>query len=195
MDLIEGRLSTPAAHERSGRPGPGDALTLSCCSGGMESTVAALIAVVGTLLGAAVTHMFQARKSAQDRQAARGERLWQERLAAYSSFAEALTDFRRVQNDRWHLEQEDSTSEAFIRMRDESYKDRAKVTAAMFRLRLLSSDERLNDLAARALTEAEDIPNAINEADRAARGQAARNLLREFVETASQQIVQFGENG
>ncbi|MFI6900571.1 hypothetical protein ACIBKY_04885 [Nonomuraea sp. NPDC050394] len=160
----------------------------------MESAVVALIAVAGTLLGAAVTHISQARKAAQDRQAARSERLWQERLAAYSAFAEALTDFRKVQNDRWHLEQEDPSSEKFSQIRDGSYKERARVTAALFRLRLLSPDGHLNDLAAGALAAAEDIPAAADEADRSLRGQAARRLLYEFVEAASEQVVRFGKN-
>jgi hypothetical protein len=39
---------------------------------------------------------------------------------AYSTFAGALTDFRRAKNDRWHLEQDDAASPQFAAVRDDS---------------------------------------------------------------------------
>lgn len=64
----------------------------------MESVVTSLVAILGTLLGATTTYAFQIRTAKQARQSATEERLWQERLAAYSTFAGALTDFRKSQN-------------------------------------------------------------------------------------------------
>ncbi|GAA2282386.1 hypothetical protein GCM10010149_28830 [Nonomuraea roseoviolacea subsp. roseoviolacea] len=57
----------------------------------MQSAITSLIAVVGTLLGATATYIFQARATKQARWEARDERLWQEQLAAYSAFAGAIT--------------------------------------------------------------------------------------------------------
>ncbi|WP_051866511.1 hypothetical protein [Streptosporangium roseum] len=71
----------------------------------MESAITSLIAIAGTLLGVAASYVFQLRSARQARRFAREDRLWQERLMAYSAFAEAVTAFRKSQNDRWRQAQ------------------------------------------------------------------------------------------
>ncbi|MER6952184.1 hypothetical protein ABT294_50060 [Nonomuraea sp. NPDC000554] len=154
----------------------------------MASAITSIIAVVGTLLGATVTYVFQARAAKQARQAAREERLWQERLVSYSAFAGALTDFRQSQNDRWHLEQENPQSQAFIAARDASYQKRADATSALFRLRLVAANGTLNELASAALKLTEEIPQAADESDRRDRGRKARRALLDFTEAAAAQV-------
>jgi hypothetical protein len=154
----------------------------------MESAIASLVAIVGTLLGAAATYLFQMRTAKQTQQAVREERLWQEQLAAFSAFAAAITDFRKSQNDRWHRERDNPASAEFILARDESYRLRANATAALFRIRLVSEEGTLHDLAQQALSATENIHEAADEQGRAALGQAARLALHNFVVAASAQV-------
>lgn len=156
----------------------------------MESVVTSLVAIFGTLMGAAATYVFQLRTAKQARQSAREERLWQERLAAYSTFAGALTDFRKSQNDRWHREQEDPQSAAYSTVRDESYRQRANATAALFRLRLVTTNQELDDLASLALRLTEEIHDATDEEDRTARGRKARRALLDFAKAAAVDVQQ-----
>jgi hypothetical protein len=157
----------------------------------MESVVASLVAILGTLLGAAATYVFQLRTARQARQSAREERLWQERLAAYSTFAGALTDFRKSQNDRWHREQEDIQSAAYAAARDESYRQRANATAALFRLRLVTASQELDSLASLALKLTEGIHDATDAQDRIDRGRKARQALLKFSQAAAVDVQQF----
>ncbi|MEV0586766.1 hypothetical protein [Nonomuraea sp. NPDC050310] len=151
----------------------------------MESVVTSLVAILGTLLGAIATYVFQMRTAKQARQSAREERLWQERLTAYSTFAGALTDFRKSQNDRWHREREDSLSTAYASARDESYRQRANATAALFRLQLVTANQELDGLASLALRLTEEIHDATDEQDRTDRGQKARRALLDFAQAAA----------
>jgi hypothetical protein len=116
------------------------------------------------------------------------QQLWQERTAAYSAFAAALTDFRRSQNDRWHLEQTDPRSSAFVLAREESYRLRATATAALCRVRLICGDPMLDELAQQAVDAATEIHLAGDEEDRGRRGQRARLALDQFLVNASAQV-------
>lgn len=61
----------------------------------LSAVFASLIAVVGTLLGSLSTFLFQQRTAVRAEVSAREERLRQERLAAYSAFAAAVTELKR----------------------------------------------------------------------------------------------------
>ncbi|MFB9250116.1 hypothetical protein ACFFWE_17890 [Sphaerisporangium melleum] len=130
------------------------------------------------------------RTAKQARQSAREERLWQERLATYSTFASALTDFRKSQNDRWHREQENSQSAAYATARDESYRQRANATAALYRLRLVTTNPELDSLASLALKLTEEIHDATDEQDRTGRGRKARRALLDFTQAAAVDVQQ-----
>ncbi|MER7664471.1 hypothetical protein [Streptomyces sp. NPDC096193] len=52
----------------------------------------AVIAVIGTLLGSLITHVFQRQTTERAAQLARSEQLRQDRISAYSAFAGALVD-------------------------------------------------------------------------------------------------------
>lgn len=67
---------------------------------GMTVVLASVIAVLGTLGGATASYLFQGKISERNESKARDERLRQERLAAYSSFAGAVMDLRGIQYDR-----------------------------------------------------------------------------------------------
>ncbi|SDH78807.1 hypothetical protein [Nonomuraea jiangxiensis] len=154
----------------------------------MASAITGIIAVLGTLLGVTVTYVFQARTAKQAHQTAREERLWQERLTTYSTFAGALTDFRNSQNDRWQHERQDPRSQALTAAQDESRRNRAEATSALFRLRLLANGT-LSELASAALKLTEEIPQAADEYDRRDRERKARHALANFTEAAAAQIT------
>src|SRR5689334_10935454 len=67
----------------------------------MGGALTSLVAVAGTLLGSTLTYVFQRRTAGRAEQFARGERLRQERLSAYSAFAEAVMDYRHEELTVW----------------------------------------------------------------------------------------------
>ncbi|HZM77812.1 MAG TPA: hypothetical protein VFC19_19005 [Candidatus Limnocylindrales bacterium] len=73
----------------------------------MDAVFASLIAVVGTLLGSAITFLFQQRTAERNESFARSQRLRSERLAIYSAFAAVLTEHRNALVKVWHLQQRD----------------------------------------------------------------------------------------
>lgn len=154
----------------------------------MNAALTSLIAVFATLAGSTLTFLFQRHIARQTEQFTRNQQLWHERVAAYSAFAAALTDFRRSQNDRWHLEQADPSSSQFISAREESYQRRADVTAALCRVRLVSSDAHLDQLAQDALDATTEIHVAHDEQDRARRGEKARLALDRFLSDATPHV-------
>jgi len=56
---------------------------------------ASIIAVAGTLLGSTTTYVFQRLTAGHAEEFARNEQLRQERLAAYSAYAGAITELRQ----------------------------------------------------------------------------------------------------
>ncbi|WP_344821452.1 hypothetical protein [Actinocorallia longicatena] len=147
-----------------------------------------IVAALAALSGSTLTYLFQRRTARDNERFSREQRLWQERVAAYSSFVAAATDFRRSQNDRWHLEREDPQSAPFIAAREESYRLRAQATAAACRVRLVCGDPEIGRHAQRALDIATDVHLGIDENDRATRGAAARQALDEFLTMASTHV-------
>ncbi|MFJ2769446.1 hypothetical protein [Streptomyces sp. NPDC087300] len=155
----------------------------------MNPVFTSLVAVVGTLAGATLTFLFQRHLVRQSERFARGQQLWQEKAAAYTMLIASLTDFRRSQNDRWHLEQDDPDGVDVVRAREESYQRRADATAAVCRVRLVCGDAALGQVAQDALDAATDVHLAMSEQDRAERGRAARLALEGFLAMAASQIL------
>jgi len=154
----------------------------------MNAVLTSLIAVFATLAGSSLTFIFQRHIARQAERFTQNQQLWKERVTAYSAFAATLTDFRRSQNDRWHLEQVDAGSPQFTSAREESYQRRADATAALCRVRLINSDARLDEVAQAALDAATEIHEAQDEQDRTRRGERARLALDAFLSDASPQV-------
>ncbi|MEU8319624.1 hypothetical protein AB0C33_14725 [Nonomuraea sp. NPDC048881] len=154
----------------------------------MQTAITSLIAIAGTLLGAAATYLFQGRAARQARLEARDERLWQEQLAAYSAFAGAITSYRSSQSARWYRKREDPTGAPYINARTESLNERTNAKAALFRLRLLNPDDELNRLASEALEATTAIHRAVDEAARDQQAEQSQLALLAFVEAASNQV-------
>ena len=154
----------------------------------VDTIITSLPAIIGVVLGAVLTYLFQARNTRQAQEFARDQQFWQERLATYSEFAGIVTDLRRSENDRWHREQEDPQGPPFISARDESYQLRAKATAAMCRVQLFCGNATLGQLAESSLNDTTDVHMAADEDDRARRGEKARLALQDFLLAATDRV-------
>ncbi|MFJ3812164.1 hypothetical protein ACIPWE_38110 [Streptomyces sp. NPDC090073] len=154
----------------------------------MNTALTSLVAVFATLAGSTLTFIFQRHLARHADQFTRNQQLWHERVAAYSAFAASLTDFRRSQNDRWHLEQDDPNGPQFISACEESYQRRADATAALCRVRLICGDPALGQRAQEALDATTQIPAAQDEEERTRRGEKARLALDQFLSDASPHV-------
>jgi hypothetical protein len=151
----------------------------------MSSVVSAVVAVIGTLLGATATYVFQRIDADHKDRSLRGERFRQERLAVYTEFAGAVTDLRLAAYDRWHRYQEDPNSTAYAAARDEYWKLYAVARNVQLKLRLLTDDTNLVRLVHEAVERASEIKDADAEPERQHRGEQAKRALDDFIWAAS----------
>ncbi|GGU20700.1 hypothetical protein [Streptomyces lavendofoliae] len=90
----------------------------------METTV---LTVIGTLLGAVVTHLSQGRAVQRAAALTGAEQLRRERISTYSAFADAVDEYRRARNARWYRRNGGRAFEVTHRMheaRDEAERER-----------------------------------------------------------------------
>ncbi|MFD6172268.1 hypothetical protein [Streptomyces coeruleorubidus] len=139
------------------------------------------MAVAGTLLGSFLTFLFQ-RRTADRAEAFTWRRLArEERLTAYSSFAEAVVAYRRAQYDPFHRRMDDRDSPALVDAKTESYHRRMIAQQALFRVQLVTNDPGLVQLAegaleaTRLMAEAPDSPSLEDSVER------AKQALNDFV--------------
>ncbi|MFE7132032.1 hypothetical protein ACFVIM_14325 [Streptomyces sp. NPDC057638] len=145
----------------------------------------AAIAVIGTLLGSVITHLFQRRTTEREAALNRAEQLRQERISAYSAFASALVDFRRGQNDRWHRAREAPGSTVAEGARIDSYRLRSSAHQALIRVQLVCDDREALELATAAFEVTNCMHEAPDEEDRSRRSEQARETLSEFIGAAA----------
>ncbi|MEU8899982.1 hypothetical protein [Nocardia sp. NPDC048505] len=149
--------------------------------------VPALIAVAGTLLGAGATFFFQ--RSTADRAAAQlfAERLRQDRLNAYNAFADAATEYRSIEYDRWFRNSEDD-AEALRAAKQTAHAKRTLARSALLRIALLTDDNRLRTLGNDIIDTARAISRASDAAERDTHGDRAQALLDTFITHAAAQV-------
>lgn len=164
---------------------PGGAV---CSNNDMSGVFPSLIAVLGTLLGSIVTYSFQRRTAQRAERFARHERLRQERMSAYSGFAEAAMEYRHEELTRW-LHGHGELIEPFQeRVWSEQGRLRARALQARYRVQLLADDPRLVQLADAIIDAAADIHNAKNPTELRERGTRTRQGIDEFIQAASADI-------
>jgi hypothetical protein len=110
----------------------------------MEATLTSVIAVAGTLLGSAITYLFQRLGAGRVGE----ERLRQERLASYSALVGAMTELRQGVITLWFVRRRDvprrsDLNAAFI----ESDRLGAAADHARLRVQLITEDEDIATLA------------------------------------------------
>jgi hypothetical protein len=153
---------------------------------GMAVVWASVIAVLGTLGGATASYLFQGKTSERNESKARDERLRQERLTAYSSFAGAVMDLRGIQYHRGYsrMTVEDQHLDRSS-IRAESSQLRSVAWTAFYRFKLTSPDQQLTNLATRAVKEAVDVADASDKVDLKKRSERARARIDEFIGAAA----------
>jgi hypothetical protein len=149
------------------------------------SVFASAVAVAGTLLGVWVSHVLQRRSGQEREDRARAERRRAELVDACSGFAEAVMQLRRAQHARWLARRRAGEQTTPVETREEAYRLRATAWHAYFRLKLLCGDEALLARATRAVEAAAEMHEARDDAELRSRGEAAKQLLDEFVTAAA----------
>ncbi|WP_372347333.1 hypothetical protein [Streptomyces sp. KL116D] len=128
----------------------------------MVVVVTSVIAVLGTLLGAGLSHLLQSRTATRAEEFTLRERLRQERIDAYCAFGGALANYRRGQLDYWfplHDDRSDDTADLH-ELRREAQRLRAAAMEALFRVELLTDDAALIAQGREALGAVARIPTA-----------------------------------
>ncbi|MGW8375049.1 hypothetical protein [Streptomyces sp. ODS28] len=154
----------------------------------MEAIAASVIAVLGTLLGAALTHYSQQRTAGRAAHLARREQLRQERLDAYSTFAGALINYRRSLVHRWFCENEQPPPDDPDAARKSSYEIRSQAQEALFRVHMLTDDDTLTRLADTAFYGIDGLNKAEDRTRLDHRRDETRAAINEFVTTARTRI-------
>jgi hypothetical protein len=154
----------------------------------------ALIAIIGTIVGASVSYLFQRLNVSRGEEFARAERLRSSRIDAYSAYAEKLMDWRRSQVVRAMLgiEEERSSSADAEAIKTDNRRARAEAWAAFYKVKLLCDDPRLEQLAQSALNTTRGMKEANDRASLNARGDDVREHLARFLDAAAAQTVNIG---
>jgi len=126
----------------------------------VESIIASAIAVLGTLLGSGITLAFQQRTTDRSHQFTRREKLRQERLDAYSAYAGALVNYRRCLVHLWFCEHEQPPPEDPDAVRIRAYDLRSSAQEALFRVQMLTDDDRVSRTAEDVLADITELPKA-----------------------------------
>jgi type II secretory pathway pseudopilin PulG len=154
----------------------------------VQAVFVAVIAVVGTLSGAAVTGFIQQRQTARAEERAKDERLRQERLASYLAFAQSISEFNAAQIERWiaRTTRTDLTrdSDEYQQAREKTHRIGAVAEGALFRVQLAIDNEGLLILAREALSAAYFVEKAGELDDLDDRAEKARNSVNAFVTAA-----------
>ncbi|QNP72044.1 hypothetical protein IAG44_23250 [Streptomyces roseirectus] len=154
----------------------------------METLAASLIAVLGTLLGAGLTHRFQVRATERTERFARDERARAERMDVYSAYAGALVNYRRALVDRWFREHEDGPGEEVTAARMNGYELRSVVQEALFRVQMVAPDDKLVELAREALHHIDQLHKAPDRDEMDARRDSTRARITGFVSAAKETL-------
>lgn len=154
----------------------------------MELIATSIVAVLGTLLGAAFTHVFQRRAAVEANDLARGEKLRQERVEAYSSFGGALASFRRSQMDRWYTTHRDATHPDLDELRREARRRRDVALEAFFRVQLVTDSPEVVTAGLEAFDAMDLFAQARSSEDVEKIRDTTRALMHTFVQVAKQQL-------
>ncbi|MFD7712573.1 hypothetical protein ACFV6E_13655 [Streptomyces sp. NPDC059785] len=154
----------------------------------MNAIVTSVIAVLGTLLGSTVTHVFQQRSARRLERNARDERLRQERLEVFGTYAGLLVDFRQAMLHHWFCVHEGRDAEDEVVLRGRSFELRSSTQHALFQLQLITDEPELIAVAVDAFTTVGTIDRAEDRADVVIRRDATRALIDAFVGTARRHV-------
>ena len=134
----------------------------------MQGAVTAVIAVAGTLLGAAITYLFQ-RMNAQRAEAfSFQQQLRSERMIVYSDFAKIVKEYQRAQDPK-----SKDAYDAFMKALDLG----SSVQHALFRVELVADSSELIEKARYAYLLVNKLREASTKADLGSREDTAEEAL------------------
>nr|WP_202469825.1 hypothetical protein [Streptomyces sp. SID2888] len=117
------------------------------------------------MLGSGITLAFQQRGTERSHQLSRRETLRQERLDASSAYAGALVDYRRCLVHLWFCEHEQPPPGDPDAVRIRAYDLRSRAQETLFRVQMLTDDERLSRMAEDVLTDITKLSKADGRAE------------------------------
>ncbi|MDT0423778.1 MULTISPECIES: hypothetical protein [Streptomyces] len=147
----------------------------------MDGALASLVGVVGTLLGACATFLFQRNAADRAEARARDRIAREERLTAYGGFAEAVVAYRRAQYDPHHRPGDEGAL-------TEAYHCRLLAQQALLRVQFVTDDPHLVRLAERALDVTARVAGAADRTGLAERAEQAKRALGLFVSRAREHL-------
>lgn len=154
----------------------------------MDAVVASLVAVGGTLAGAALTFAFSLATARRSQRIARAERLHQELQAACAAFAAAANQMRRCANDRWYRQYENANRDVQLAAADAFYSARTDTWASYYRMVLAGADAGLAALAEQAITAANEIVHAPDKPQEHQRRETTADLITQFATAAAARL-------
>ncbi|MGO4749799.1 hypothetical protein AB4212_14445 [Streptomyces sp. 2MCAF27] len=154
----------------------------------MEAVLASFIAVLGTVLGSGVTHVFQRRTTERGEHFARAEKLRQERIDAYCAYAGALLNYRRVLVQRWFVTHENRPDEDTPELQEHVYELRYAAQEAMFRVQMISDDPALVELSERIMEHVTELHRAEDRDRLNDIRERSRQGVRDFIAAATPHV-------
>jgi hypothetical protein len=154
----------------------------------VDSAISAIIAVAGTILGAALAYFFQSRASERAEAFALQRELRAERMSVYSSYMTALTEHRRAQTDWYNRRAEDPDSAATFAARVESYRLKGVARGLLAQVRLVTRDPAVVTAAMEAFRQTRHVHHAEDSTDLSMRTKAAEDAMDGFIALAADEI-------
>jgi hypothetical protein len=157
----------------------------------VDAILAGLVAILGTLLGSGLTYMFQRKHIAAANELTKQTLLHEERLNAYSRFAEAATEYRRARINAWFRWREDPNNPTAYRTAlADADRGEAVVRHALFRVQLVAGDPTVIAAAQEAFSPILEIRRKRIKDDHLDRQvEQCEIKLSKFIEQASEQIL------
>lgn len=150
--------------------------------------VTAVIAVAGTLLGSALTYLFQRRSSQRTETFSFQQQLRSERMIVYSDFAEAVTASRRGQDNWWFRRNEDPNGRTAFDAKMEAYNLGTQAHHALFRVQLVADGRKLVEAARYAYRLTIELHRASTATELGECANAAVEALEDFIALASRDV-------
>lgn len=154
----------------------------------MQGAVTAVIAVAGTLLGSAITYLFQRMNAQRTETFSFQQQLRAERMVVYSDFAKVVKDYQRAQDRRWFRNREDPKSgdayDAFMKALDLG----SSVQHVLFRVELVADSSELIEKARHAYRLVNKLREASTADDLGSREDTAEEALGGFIALAKRDI-------
>ncbi|MDJ0461922.1 hypothetical protein [Streptomyces sp. H27-C3] len=154
----------------------------------MEAIIASAIAVLGTLLGSGITLAFQQRTVDRGHEFLRGEKLRQERLDAYSTYAGALVNYRRCLIHLWFCLHDRPPREDADGVQIRAHDLRSAAQEALFRAQMLTEDQVLSEAAKAVLDSIANLHKTGSRAELDERRTVTRDGISDLVVAAKRHL-------